>query len=105
MDVRRLVAAVLVPAAAVIVLAAPSAASPDMAVAGSAGSTPAGQVEFVARFTVTVKCQLVENGGGTVGYITGTGSGKTKPDAVKAAKKDADKSVPQAHYKRHCKEI
>ncbi|MGK8486785.1 hypothetical protein [Nocardia asiatica] len=38
-------------------------------------------------------------------HITGTGSGKTKPAAVAAAKKDADRSVPQGHYKRHCKEI
>ncbi|MBF6522817.1 hypothetical protein [Nocardia farcinica] len=66
---------------------------------------PAVQVEPIARHTATVKCQLVKHGGEATGYITGTGTGKTKPDAVAAAKKDADRSVPQGYYKRHCKEI
>lgn len=53
----------------------------------------------MARHTATVKCQVFVHGGEAIGYITGTG--KTKPAAVAAAEKDADRPVPQGHYKRH----
>ncbi len=105
MDVRRLGAAVLIPAAALVVFAGPSVATSGAVVPATVDLASAGRIEFVARYTATVKCQLVVHGGEAIGYITGTGSGKTKPAAVAAAKKDADRSVPQGHYKRHCKEI
>ncbi len=95
----------------IVALALPMAVATGLIGAANASAVPTNTVESVvqadpiARFTATVKCQLVKHGGETLGYITGTGSGKTKPDAVAAAKKDADRSVPQGHYKRHCKEI
>ncbi|MGY5210045.1 hypothetical protein [Nocardia gipuzkoensis] len=105
MDVCKLVGAVLIPAAALVVFAGPSAAIPGALAPATVDLAATAQIEFVARHTATVKCQLVVHGGEAIGYITGTGSGKTKPAAVAAAKKDADRSVPQGHYKRHCKEI
>ncbi|MEV0360245.1 hypothetical protein AB0H71_29730 [Nocardia sp. NPDC050697] len=78
--------------------------APAIATAAPSAQT-AVQVEPIARHTATVQCHLVKHGGETTGYITGTGTGKTKPDAVAAAKKDADRHVPQGYYKRHCKEI
>ncbi|MEV0075607.1 hypothetical protein AB0H58_04270 [Nocardia neocaledoniensis] len=63
------------------------------------------QADPIAKYTATLKCQLVKHGGEAQGYITGTGSGMTKPVAVAAAKKDVDKNVPQGYYKCRCKEI
>ncbi|MEV6064889.1 hypothetical protein AB0L62_33230 [Nocardia asteroides] len=101
MHVRKLIVAIALPLAigAGMVGTATASAQPTAATPGVVQADP------IARHTATVKCQLVKHGGEVQGYITGTGSGKTKPDAVVAAKKDADKSVPQGHYKRHCKEI
>ncbi|UGT69065.1 hypothetical protein LTT66_02240 [Nocardia gipuzkoensis] len=55
----------------------------------------------MARHTAAVTCQVVVHGGEAIRYITGTGTGKTKPAAGAAAEKDADRPVPQGHYKRH----
>ncbi|MFI7003725.1 hypothetical protein [Nocardia sp. NPDC050175] len=99
-----MVAAVSIVAAALVAFSAPSGAAPNAGVVAVVDAVPAGHIEFDARYTATVKCQLIKDGA-AVGYITGTGSDNTKPGAVAAAKKDADRSVPQGHYKRHCKEI
>ena len=95
----------------IVVVALPLAVGAGMIGSGTASAQPTAagpaviQVDPIARYTATVKCQLVKHGGEAEGYITGTGSGKTKQAAVADAKKDADKKVPQGYYKRHCKEI
>ncbi|MEU4651838.1 hypothetical protein [Nocardia fluminea] len=101
MHVRKLIVAIALPltVGAGMVGSTTASAQPTAAVPNVVQADP------VARHTATVKCQLVKHGGEATGYITGTGSGKTKPAAVADAKKDADKKVPQGYYKRHCKEI
>ncbi|MBF5000452.1 hypothetical protein IRT45_25245 [Nocardia sp. BSTN01] len=95
----------------IVAIALPLAVGAGLAGSATASALPTDtapnvtHADPIARYTATVKCQLVKHGGEAQGYITGTGSGKTKPDAVAAAKKDADRSVPQGYYKRHCKEI
>jgi hypothetical protein len=107
---RRLVAATSLVAACLTFAATSGAAMAGAAAPATASNSVTVlhtdlQVDPIAKYTVTVKCDLVKIGTGTVGKITGTGTGKTKPAAVAAAKKDADNSVPKDHYKRHCKEI
>ncbi|MFI9401421.1 hypothetical protein [Nocardia sp. NPDC052316] len=98
---RKLIATLALPLAIGVAMAGPANAAP----APTDTVTTVGQVDPIARHTATVKCQLIGPGGEALGYITGNGSGKTKPAAVADAKKDADRNVPQGHYKRHCKEI
>ncbi|MFE3546411.1 hypothetical protein ACFXK0_25905 [Nocardia sp. NPDC059177] len=100
MHVRKLIVAIALPLAVGAGMVGPATASAKpMATAPNVV-----QADPIAKYTATVKCQLVKHGGEAQGYITGTGSGKTKPAAVAAAKKNADTKVPQGYYKRHCKE-
>ncbi|SHF58195.1 hypothetical protein [Streptoalloteichus hindustanus] len=101
---KRLAIGVTASALAVGMLLAPAAMAAPAEITAPVVSAAADQ-DVAARYTVTVRCDLVKHGGHTVGKVEGTGSGKTRPAAVAAAKKDADRKVPRGHYKRHCKVI
>jgi RHS repeat-associated protein len=55
-------------------------------------------------FTATVKCHLVQDNVGTVGYVYGTATRNTRQKAVTAAKKAANDNAGRGFHARHCKE-
>ena len=89
--------------AATTIAVAPFSTIQHPASAASTSASASSVSPRAARYTVTVKCQLVRIDPYTVvGYIYGTGSGPNYQTALNNAKRDADNSVPQGHYKRHC---
>jgi hypothetical protein len=76
---------------------------PDRDDAGDCPRSAAGG----GRWTCTAQCnvQVIDTSldGKVPGRVTGSGTGKTEPDACDAAKKDAVSSAPVGTYARHCK--
>lgn len=65
-------------------------------------STPASPPD--SWYHARVVCPLFEQGK-PKGDVTGSGSGHTKSAAVDAAERDAQRNVPDYHYKGNCREI
>ncbi|WP_280273640.1 hypothetical protein [Nocardia wallacei] len=57
-----------------------------------------------SQYHARVECPLFEQGK-PKGVVTGSGSGHTKPAAIDAAERDAQRNVPDYHYKGACREI
>ncbi|WP_162834419.1 hypothetical protein [Amycolatopsis circi] len=88
--------------AALSLFAAPAATASPI----STNSAVAASAHVLARYTITVKCDLVRiSPYGNVGYVYGTGSASSYGAAFNNAEKDANTHVPAGHYKRHCRPI
>ncbi|MCO8308418.1 MULTISPECIES: hypothetical protein [Streptomyces] len=60
----------------------------------------------VRTYSATVKCAKVrisDNHG--TGFVYGHGKGRTKPSAVKDAKKDANERVGRGYRAKHCRTV
>jgi RHS repeat-associated protein len=56
----------------------------------------------IAEASKQWQCEASCNVDGLGTRVTGSGTGSTEDQACRAAKKDANNSVPQGYYKRHC---
>lgn len=103
MCVKRSIAAFAAAAALAVAPFTVLQPSAEASTATTATTSTASVTALAARYTVTVKCQLVRiNPYSVVGYVYGTGSGSNYQTALNNAKRDADNDVPVGHYKRHC---
>ncbi|CAM3150386.1 hypothetical protein ACH4LN_02500 [Streptomyces albus] len=83
-----------------------TAASLSLPVSTASAYEALGPAVVLKSYTAKVKCSKIRlSDNNAVGFVFGTGRGRTKPAAVAAAKKNANDSVGRGYRAKHCRTI